>query len=205
MSVTSKVDLCNMALGHMGNYGTIADIDTPETDKEATFALWYDVARQTFLKIVIPNFSMARKRVARLDVTSPYPFAYAYEYPQDCLKVLGIGSVEEKQNNYTVENNRIYTDVLYSDGLPLRYIKDVTDVSAMSPEFQVGFSWYLASVTVLQITQDLDKVQLIENMLPSKMATVSGVNAQENRPIRISKSRFKEARTSGFPRLEDKR
>ena len=89
----------------------------------------------------MPNFAIARKRVARIVETPPYPFGYSYEYPSDCLKVLGIGAVEDKRNNYTVENNRIYTDVLYEDGLPLRYIKDFTDVSLMSPEFKIGFSY----------------------------------------------------------------
>lgn len=205
MSINSKVDLCNLALGHLGNYGTISDIDLPNTDKEIVFALWYDVARQTFLKMTMPNFAMARRSVSRVVETPPYPFAYSYEYPSDCLKVLGIGSVEDKENNYTVENNRIYTDVLYEDGLPLRFIKDIADVSKMSPEFKVGFSWYLASVTALEVTQDLDKVKLIESILPEKMSSLSGLNAQENRPIRISNSRFKESRYSGFPRLRDKR
>lgn len=205
MSINSKVELCNMALSHLGNYGTISDIDTPKTDKELTFSLWYDIARQAFLKQTMPNFSIGRRYVSQVSETPPYPFKYSYEYPNDCLKLLGIGSVEDKQNDYTVENNRIYTDVLYSDGMPIRFIADITDVTKMSPEFKVGFSMYLASVTALEITQDLDKVQMLKQMLPSEMSALSGLNAQENRPIRISTSRFKEARTSGFPRIRDKR
>tara|TARA_R110000851_G_scaffold246062_1_gene398767 strand:- start:9085 stop:9702 length:618 start_codon:yes stop_codon:yes gene_type:complete len=205
MSINSKEQLCNMASSHLGNYGTVSNIDSPTTEIETTYSLWYDVSRQTFLKTVIPNFSMTRKRVAQLSETPPYPFAYVYEYPKDCLKVLGIGAVEDKLNNYTVENNRIYTDILYSDGMPIRYIRDVTDVTDMSPEFKTAFSWYLASAVALEITQDISKMKLIEQLLPEKMSSLSGINAQENKPIRISRSQFKEARYSGFPRREDKR
>lgn len=205
MSITSKVQICNMALGHLGNKNTVADIDTPTTGVESTFSLWYDISRQTFLKMTIPNFAIARKRVAQVSGTPPYPFSYMYEYPKDCLKVLGIGKVEEKRNDYTVENNKIYTDVLYSDGMPIRYIKDVVDVTAMSPEFVMGFSWFLASSVVMDVTQDLSKKKMIEEILPQKMSSLSSLNAQENRPIRISNSRFKEARYNGFVSTTDKR
>lgn len=205
MSITSKVDLCNMAIGRLGNYGTISDIDTGVDDKEIICALWYDISRQAFLKMTMPNFAIAYKRVAQVVETPPYPFTYSYEYPSDCLKVLGIGAIEDKRNNYTVNSNRILTDVLYSDGLPLRYIKDITDVSLMSPEFKIGFSWYLAGNIALEVTQDLNKVQLIEKLLPEKLSTLSGLNAQENTPIRISHSKFKAARRNGWPSSENKR
>ena len=205
MTITSKVDLCNMAVGRLGNFGTISDIDTPKEDKEIICALWYDISRQTFLKMTMPNFSIGRKRVSQSTETPPYPFSYAYEYPSDCLKVLGIGAIEDKENNYTVENNMIYTDVFYEDGLPLRYIKDVTDVSAMSPEFKEGFSWYFAGNIALEITQDINKAKLIQEILPQKLATLSGLNAQENKPIRISRSKFKASRRNGFPASDNKR
>lgn len=194
-----------MAISHLGNYGSISNIDTPESDAEITFSLWYDVALQTFLKITMPNFALARKRIAKVVETPPFPFLYSYAYPSDCLKVLGIGDVVDKQNNYTVEGNRIYTDVDYTDGLPLRYIKDIKDVTSMSPEFKVGFSWYLSSVVGLEITQDINKVKMIEQILPEKMSTLSGLNAQENKPIRISRSKFKQSRVNGFSTLIDKR
>lgn len=205
MAINSKVQLCNMTLSHLGNYGTIDDIDAPVSDKEIIFSLWYDIARQTFLKMTMPNFSLARKNVAQLAITPPSPFGYAYEYPKDCLKLLGIGNVEDKENNYSVESNMILTDVLYEGGAPIRYIKDVVDVTEMSPEFKVGFSWYLSDIVCLDITQDLSRAQQISQMLPEKMSTLSGLNAQENKPIRISHSRFKQARYTGFAKLEDKR
>jgi len=204
MAITSKVELCNMANGRLGNYSSISDIDNPKTSLEVAYALWYDIARQSFLKISMPNFSMARKRVAEASGTPPYPFKRQYEYPSDCLKVLGIGSIDEKKNDYSIENNMIYTDVGYIDGLPLRYIRDVKDVSEMSPEFKIEFSWYLASCVALEITGDTGKVQMIESILPSKLSSMSGINAQENRPIRISRSKFKQSRY-GYPVSDNKR
>lgn len=205
MAINSKVELCNMAISHLGNYGTVENIDEPKTDKEVTCALWYDVALEYFLKIAMPNFAMSRKTVAALSETPPSSFTFVYEYPNDCLKVLGIDDVELRKNDYTVEGNRIYTSVEYTGGLPIRYIKKFTDVTLMSPEFKIEFSWFLASLIALDVTQDLQKAKMIEDMVPSKIAVLSGMNAQENRPIRISASRFKQSRYTGFVSDDNKK
>ena len=205
MAINSKVDLCNMAISRLGNFGTISNIDTPESAAEITCALWYDISRETFLKMTMPNFSLARKTLALVVETPPFPFAFSYKYPSDCLKVQGRGAIEDTTNDFTVEGDRIYTDVVWEDGFPLRYIKDIKDVTSMSPEFKVGFSWFLAGEIALDITQDVSKAKMIEAAMPQKMATLSGLNAQENKPIRISRSRFKGARRTGNPTTQRKR
>lgn len=205
MAINSKSELCNLSLSRLGNYNSISDIDTPKTQLEQVFALWYDVARQAFLKMTMPNFAIARKTVARLDDAPAFGYAYAYEYPVDCLRVLGIGNIDEKMNNYSVEGNAIQTDVLHDDGLPLRYVANITDVTKMTPEFILAFSWYLASCVALEITQDMSKVSLIEQILPSKIMALSGINAQENMPVRMSRSLFKQARYVDNPTNVDKK
>lgn len=194
VAVSSKEQICNMSQSHLGNLSTINNIDTPKSGAELTYALWYDVARQNLLKMVIPNFSLARKVIARLDETPPFGYAYVYEYPSDCLKLLGIGNLADKANNYAVEGNRILTDEVYESGMEIRYIKDIKVVTEFSPDFKILLSVYLADMVCLPITQDVTKKKMLEQMLPSYMSALSGVNAQENKPIRISNSRFRAAR-----------
>lgn len=209
MAVTSKVDLCNMAVGHLGNYGTISNIDTPSDDKEVTFALWYDISRQNYLKMSMPNFALDRRVVSK--VVKPPPFGIdlgyqnAYEYPSDCLKVLGIGEVKDKENNFAIEGKDIWTDQVYDTGLPLRFIKDITDVTMMSPEFKLNFSIFLASNVCMDITQDVQKAKLLMTLLPEKLGVLSGLNAQENMPVRKSVSRFRASRYTGFVSEPQKR
>lgn len=202
MAINSETDLCNMALGHLGNYGTINDIRQPGNDKEITFLLWYDVCRQTFLKQMMPNFALKRRVISRVDTLPPFGadvgYQFAYEYPSDCLKALGLGEVALKEDNHAVEGNLIWTTSEYASGAPLRFIGDITDVNAMSPEFKLGFSMFLAMNVAMEITQDASKAAAIIKMMPEKMAMITGLNAQENRPIRISHSKFKEARNNGF-------
>jgi hypothetical protein len=205
MAINSKNDICNMALSHLGNYGTVNDIDTPTNDKETTFALWYDITRQATIKLLMPNFALARKTVAKIVTTPAFGFKIVYEYPNDCLKLLGIGDINEKDYNYAVEGNRIYTDYEWPDGLPVRYLKDIKDVNTMSPEFKVEFSFELAANVALPITQDPQKAALIIKQLPEKRASLSGLNAQENKPIRVSRSQFKQARYAFLRGVPNKR
>lgn len=194
MAITSKVEICNMALTQLGNFGSVEDIDSPSQGPETTFALWYDVIRQYLLKITIPNFAMERRVVAQLAFTPPFGNGFAYEYPKDCLKVLGFGNIDEKTFEFSVEGNRILINEEFTEGLNLRFIRDIEDVTQFGPEFKLLLSKVLAAHVALDITQDLKKAQQLKSELPPGMSELSGMNAQENPPIRKSVSKFKQAK-----------
>lgn len=206
VAITSKIGICNLALGHLGNDGTVDNIDVPTKDHERTFALWYDISRQTLLKLMMPNFSLARKSVAELVTTIPFGYAKAYQIPADCLKVLGLGNIDEKGDfSYSVEGGVIYTDDEWDSGLELRYIKDEKIVTNWSPEFKMTFSLYLAAKTCIAITKDRNKLKDVLAQLPGELAMLTGLNAQENPPIRKSSSRFRAARYSDPSRNAEKK
>ena len=206
MTINSSSDICNLALGGLGNFGTVNDIETPTNDKERVFGLWYDPCRQFTLKLMMPNFALARVRVAQQVAVPAFGYGYQYDKPPNCLKVLGIGEVAHKRNNYGVEGNSIQTDADYTTtGLPVRYIMDVTDINQFSPEYVFLLADYLAAYTCLPITQDAGKAKTLMEALPARMNSASGLSAQENRPVRLNRSRYKEARFNGDPDYLDKK
>ena len=195
MAINSKIDICNLALGHLGNYGSIADIDNPALDKEVIFALWYDITRENLLKAMMPNFALSRRLVSELVTEIAFGYEHAFEYPSDCLKVLGLGNVDQRaEYKYSIEGNKVYTDDEWSDGMQLRFIKNITDVGMMSAEFKMALSLQLAANVCLPITQDVNKKKALEAQAVLKNMEASSLNAQENRPIRISKSKFMASR-----------
>lgn len=196
MTIASKNDICNLTLDILGNADTVTNIDIPSNQKEVVFKLWYDITRQNTLKQMMPNFALDRRIVALTNYVPAFGYAYAYEYPADCLKLLGIGGVSEKTNDYAVEGGYILTNESYPDGMPIRIIKDVESVVLMSAEFKTQFAWELADVVCASITQNAQKSAMIKQQLPIVRISNSGVNAQENRPIRISNSRARAARIS---------
>lgn len=208
MAINTKIDICNLAIGLLGNYPDIENIDTPEDGVEATCALWYDVTRQKLLRLLIPNFSMSRRIVSQLSSTPDFGYAYAYEYPNDCLRVLGFGDIDAKDKEFVIESmNNITTIQLDDDlteGLPLRFIQDVTDVGRFSSEFKILLSKALAVNIAPNLTQDMKKAQIIEASLPSAISEASGINAQENPPIRKSDSKFRQARYAPATRNNQK-
>lgn len=197
--MNTKTEVCGLAQSRLGNISLISDIDDPQTPAEKAYAKWYDVCRRDLLKTLMPNFALSRAICAQLDYTPAFGWTYAYEYPTNCLKALGIGEVQAKENNYAVEDGRILSDEDYADGLELRFIKDVEDVPKFSPEFVMLLSWELAYNVCIEITKDYDKLSYIEKVKPSKLSAASSVNAQENRPVRINNSKFKLARTVDNP------
>lgn len=210
MTISSKVDICNLSLSHLGNYGTVSDIDIPTNDKETTFALWYDITRQGLLKTVMPNFALARRLVSELSAAPDFGYDNAFEYPSDCLKVLGLGNVDQRADyTYSVERVgealAIVTDDDWEDGMELRFIQDVTLVNSMSPEFKLLLSWALATNVCLPVTQDKAYAKAMRQELPGKMSELSGLNAQENRPVRISNSRFRASRYADIGRNAEKK
>ncbi len=209
-AVQTKAEVCNLALGKLGQRGTIENIDTPTKPAEKVFAKWYNIVRQLALKEQKPNFALGRRIVA-LDLTKTPPFGYefAFEYPQDCLALLGVGEIKNKLNNTSVENNAIFIndDIgndYETDGLPIRFIKDESDVSKFSTEFVLVFASMLADKVCYEITEDDTKKQIVQQDMKTEKASASGLNGQENKPIKINNSRFKASRRVWQPKFTDK-
>lgn len=194
---TTKTQICALAAVDLGNRNSINNIDVPRNDKEIVFAQIYDVTRQLCLKTLMPNFALNRMVVTQKTLPAGYvdAYTYAYEYPHRCLKLLGIGNIDCTDGNQpTVENNLIFTNTLYPNGMPIRFVDDVTDVPSFSPEFVTYFAKELAKRASLAITQDPNKKKIATQEAAAEMINAAGLNGQENKPIRRSVSRWRQSR-----------
>ena len=200
-----KTEICNLALSRLGTYTNVNDIDAPQTASERVFAKWYELDRAHVLKVLAPNFALSRTIASKSTTAPEFGYAYAYEKPIDCLRVLGIGEIQEKENNYSVEGDYILSDEDYADGIPIRYIKDINDVAKFTSEFISLLSWQLAYDACVEITKDYDKLTFIEKIMPSKLSNASSLSGLENRPTRISNSKFKKSRYTFNPTNDNKR
>lgn len=207
--MASKVQISNLALSKLGSYGSLENIDTPHKPAEKVFAKWWDYARQIAIKYMIPNFARDR-RVLAPDAKAPaFGYSKRFEYPSDCVRVLGFGEQRAKKNNYSIEGNWILTDAATEDddgnvSLNLRFCKDIPDISKWTPDFIDAFTWILAYTVNMEITQDMEKQVYLEQILNSKKAEAAGVNSQENMPIRLNNSKFRASRTQKDPQNSEK-
>lgn len=110
--MTSKVDICNMALSDI-RAGGINDIDEA-TPQARACRLKYDVVRDRLLTEIAWQFNRSIRPLAAV-TTEIFNWTYAYQYPVDCLKVNRlIGEYEELSTDSAGYVSRRLDDTILS-------------------------------------------------------------------------------------------
>lgn len=189
--MTSKIEICNLALSRLGDKSTIESIDSPSKPQEQAFAKWYDITRRTVLRQNMPSFAIFREFwLPDGDYKPAFGYENAYRMPTTCLKVLGIDEIPDTRNDYAVEGGYLLCDRYYKGGIPVRYVKDIQNPDRFTPDFIELLSWELARNVCAEITNDTNMLSYIDNVLASVRIELSGVDSQENKPIRVAHSMF---------------
>lgn len=171
--MASEVDICNLALGHLGDNATVASLDPPEGSAQAEHcARFYPIARDGLLELHDWNF--ATKRVQPAQVAFGFnQWKYAYELPSDCLNVISVldpdapddyagvlpmaatqfGTVNAGQGIYQPQPFACETDdqdrqvvLTNQENAIVRYVAFVTDTTRFSPLYVTALSWKLAAM-----------------------------------------------------------
>ena len=190
----SKVDIANLSLGRLGDKNSIEDIDNPTNQTELIINRWYDISRRSALRRMMPSFARTRGLWALSDYKPAFGYKYAYLYPNDCLKVIGIGDADDFTDDYSVENGYILTNTDYNGALQVRYVKDVKDISRFDDNFIELFSLMLAYNIAPEITESSQIITMLDNAIRFKTAEFTAVSGQENKQIILKHSRLGMAR-----------
>lgn len=150
--MASAVDICNLALAHLGNAANIAAISPPDGSAEADHCKrFYPIARDVCLQAHTWGFATKRAPLAELAGTPPDNWQRQYTLPADCLQPLAIllpyGHDDSLAQPFAVEALASGTQVLYTN-VPeavLRYSAQIVDTTKFSPTFVSALSWLLAS------------------------------------------------------------
>ena len=171
--MATEIDICNLALAHLGDDATIATIKPPEGSAQAEKAArFYPIARDSLLEMHTWNFAAKRANLA-LTTNNLAQWDYAYVAPTDMMSPVAVIS-PTAQNDYAtrmsagdtpggitsnyaptivagqytpqqfaIEGTTIYTNV---ETAMLRYQAFVTESDKFSPLFVMTLSWHLASM-----------------------------------------------------------
>lgn len=128
MSVSSKVQICNLALLRLGT-NPITSLTEGTTAANAC-NLVYDHCRESLLRRHFWNFATEHVQLAADNDAPSFKYAFKYQLPSDFVRVK---EIFEQASNYSIDGTAIYTD----DPAPLKlsYIKDITDVTKFDPIF----------------------------------------------------------------------
>lgn len=171
--MASVVEICNLALSHLGDKATVASIDPPEGSAQAEHcARFYPIARDGLLEM--HNWSFSLRRVTGADLGSEWSnWRYAYAMPADALAIVSVlpANATDDYNGYgtaygtsyceeflpracyitrpyTIETNSSGERIILTnepDAL-IRYKAQVEDTTKFSPLFTLALSHMLASM-----------------------------------------------------------
>lgn len=173
--MASEVDICNLALGHLGDDATVSSINPPEGSIQAEHcARFYPVARDLCLEAHEWGFATRRATLAQLSITLPPEWLYAYQLPSNCrnpIKLRDPNAAPDTSFNdfhcgmpydgrpfvqswqethdvpYELESLDDGTSVIYTNlaGAILQYVAGVTDTTKFSAQFVDSVGWLLAA------------------------------------------------------------
>ena len=170
--MASEVDICNLALAHLGDTATVSSINPPEGSPQAEHCQrLYPIARDSLLEMHTWGFSTKRVALPLL-ATTVAQWDYVYQSPNDVLNYLAVldtaaaddysvnfpiaytqlGVVNTGLGLYTpqpfeVETLQDGTQVIYTnqENATLRYTASVTDPTTFSALFIDALAHLLAS------------------------------------------------------------
>lgn len=88
--MASEVDICNLALGLLGDSATVSSINPPEGSAQAQHcARFYTIARNTLLEMATWSFATRRAPLAQLDNSST-EWQFAYAMPAGVVNVIAV-------------------------------------------------------------------------------------------------------------------
>lgn len=162
--MASEVDICNLALSHLGDEATVATIDPPEGSPQAGYcARFYPIARDALLEMHTWAFTLRRIQLALLPNSWP-AWQFAYGRPSNTLKLLAVlppdamndyttalpggYGVRIEPQPFTAEVDDKGRSVIYTNqqDAVLRYTALVKDTTKFPPLFVMALSWHLASL-----------------------------------------------------------
>lgn len=164
--MASVVDICNMALSHLGSRAQVSSIDPPDGSVEAGLcARFYSIARKEALEA--HKWTWSKKREALAVAVNPSTvWAYAYALPSDCLspaRVMNATLARELFTypfgvNFSFDDLQRFTErgsaefevegqtlLTHEPDAVLLYTRDIIDTTKFSAAFTTFFSYLLAA------------------------------------------------------------
>jgi len=177
--MASVVQICNMALSHIGSEARVSSISPPDGSVEAGHcATFYDQARTEMLEPGNWAFALKRQLLAQVTNTSN-AWAYAYTKPADCQRALrilrpsvAVTVFTQDRIAYPHTDDRdsapfdVEGEVLYSNepDAVLVYVQDVTDTTKFPASFVSALSYLLAAYVAGPIIKGNEGVRVGDAM-----------------------------------------
>lgn len=159
--VVTAVDICNLALSHIGESATVTSIAPPDGSAQSILCnQFFNRAVEELLEMHAWSFATARADLVETATNDVDGWKYSYAYPPagteivrtlqvlpDGYKDTYVEQMTKMQPAYTIEQASTGSLVLYTDleDAEVRYVKFVYTPGFYPPLFITTLSWLLAS------------------------------------------------------------
>lgn len=210
--INSDTDISNMAMSHLGQ-SPVNSITNPESKAEHLLALWYDQSKRELLEMFDWNFAVKRMVLTKLSESPAFGYEAQFALPEDYISLLTVGETEyDWDKNYTIEGNnllsRTLSGSLYSseiNGLPVRIIRNINNVAAMTPTFKQALSLRIAGNTCFAITNSSSRLDQINRDFMITMKLAKYADAKSSPVKRVNRFRSYLDRQGSGSRLHGSR
>lgn len=194
--MASIVDICNLALSHVGG-GRIVSL-SDSTEEAAQCQLHYAFARDKVLGEREWTFAVVRRELGK--TASPPDFGYPFEFqiPSDSIRVLSCfdqshASHPNLQNdtNWAKEGNVIISD---AERLWCKYIRRIEDPNLFTAGFIETVAVYLAHKICIPLTNNRGLSTELLNIYEAELAKAATADGMQGRTQQIRYSRLANAR-----------
>ena len=169
--MSSEVEICNLALSNI-RAGSINSLDESSLQAQ-TCKLKYSILRDRLLAEIPWSFNRKIKALSVLS-TEIFNWAYAYQYPIDCLKINRLAGAHEELANADAD---VVSRLLDSQLLPLRdsraqtpyeifNFNDVKTIGANEVDLRIDYAAKITDPNLFTI----DFILTFSHLLSSEMA-----------------------------------
>lgn len=146
--MASIVDICNLALAHLGNKAQVVSISPVDGSVEADYcARFYPLARDEILELADWSFARSRATLTLLATNPSTTWEYAYALPSDCMVPRRIVTGEyymheDDSRDFEVEGTAFLTN---KKDAVLIYTRPMEDPTKFSAGFITALSYKLGA------------------------------------------------------------
>ena len=171
----TAITLCSKALIKIGAK-SITSFEEDTAEAEVANQL-YESTLQNLLASYPWRFALVQKTLARLTDKPISDYQYAYQLPNDCVRVLSAGqNVKSSGLNYKIVGQKLYTN---AENVVLNYIRRPEE-NAFPAFFVEALIGKLATEFCLPLTESTTRTDYVKKMSETSIATARLVDSQQN-------------------------
>ncbi len=188
--MSSKLEIVNLALSHIGIGKEVANFDTESSEEASAARRFYQIALDVTLRDAPWPFVTKITSLALIEEEPNTEWGYSYRYPSDCLYLRRILSGIRNDNRQSRSPYKLAKDnaglIIFSDEeqAQCEYSVRANEENIYPPDFVMALSLYLGSLMAPRLTSgDQFKVgerALAKYFVEADIARASAYNEQQD-------------------------